>query len=102
VSAEPQFGAEEAAKRAQMEAAIARIEAEQQHYRNAAIWPTDIAAAVKINPRAWEAWLASLPESENIEDRRNLAAAKDEEEEFHRKRGRTERKSIGEWPKAKE
>jgi hypothetical protein len=47
-SAEPQFGAEEAAKRAQMEAAIARIEAEQQHYRNVAIWPSDVAATVAL------------------------------------------------------
>jgi len=23
-----------------------------------------------VNPKAWDAWLASLPESENIEDRR--------------------------------
>jgi hypothetical protein len=68
MSAEPQFGAEEAAKRAQMEAAIARIEAEQQHYRNAAIWPSDVAATVKVNPDAWDAWLRGAPRISRICD----------------------------------
>jgi hypothetical protein len=31
----------------------------------------DIGRQFRVNPRAWDRWLASRPESENIEDRRN-------------------------------
>jgi hypothetical protein len=80
---------------------VRESEAREQHYRNAAIWPSDVAASVKINPRAWEAWLASLPESENVVDLRDPKAEKEAEEEFHRKRGRSKTEHKGEWPKAK-
>jgi hypothetical protein len=33
---------------------------------------------------------------------KTLPPEKESEEEFHRKRGHSERKSVGEWPKAKE
>jgi hypothetical protein len=72
-------------------------------YEDAALWPSDIAASVKINPSAFNAWLDALPEHwENIEDRREHKSKDDEEEDFRRKRGHSERNSIGEWPKAKE
>jgi hypothetical protein len=53
-----------------------------------------------FNRTAFEAWLDALPESwEKIEDRRN---DKNDEEEFHRRRGRSKVEHKGEWPKAKE
>jgi hypothetical protein len=100
---------------------VRESEARNYHYNQAAQHPSEIAALVgKINPAAWDAWLASRPESENIEDLRHLSneelraywagrdvaqarkQEKDDEEEFHRKRGKSKTEHKGEWPKAKE
>jgi hypothetical protein len=62
-------------------------------------------------PTDFDRWLADVPESENIEDRRQcltpdcrseIITIFDPEAEFRAKRGYTVRKSIGEWPPAKE
>jgi len=49
----------------------------------------------RLNPKPFDDWLASLPESENVEDWRDPNYKPPD-------RGRTISQSIGEWPEYKE
>jgi hypothetical protein len=81
---------DEQRKRAQMEAAIARIEGENAARAAAAYGPFDyVLGSNKLNPTAFDAWLANAPESENIEDLRHLSGS-ETDEYFERKRAARE------------